>query len=212
VPGRAARFPGNRGTLALVAAVGDTRPPSPLARLAALVTAAAVAGCGGGSDKPQPPRPAEVVDPSVAGALTDPAVTRMLEDCPVTRANHSIPPGEPHGPSQKRPPYYGDGRLWTVLSPRGIVVAGPGDIERDGSISMKFPWWRNVRGRLHVTGRKHGAGAAGGVRAHIPSGYGPTGFQSTGLIFASEGCWEVTGSAAMARLTFVTLVVKARPG
>jgi hypothetical protein len=49
------------------------------------------------------------------------------------------------------------------------------------------------------------------VRAEIPSGYGPTAFQSTAIIFATEGCWRVDGDAADARLSFVTLVVKAEP-
>jgi hypothetical protein len=49
------------------------------------------------------------------------------------------------------------------------------------------------------------------VRADIPSGYGPTGFQSTAIVFAIEGCRRVHGSAADAQLSFVTLVVKAEP-
>jgi hypothetical protein len=46
------------------------------------------------------------------------------------------------------------------------------------------------------------------VRADIPDGYGPTGLQATGVIFPTEGCWEVTGHVGDSTLTFVTLVVK----
>jgi len=46
------------------------------------------------------------------------------------------------------------------------------------------------------------------LRAIIPEGYGDTGFQATGLIFPTEGCWEVTGEVGDTRVTFVTRVVK----
>jgi hypothetical protein len=91
-----------------------------------------------------------------------------------------------------------------------VLVAGPADLRRDGSISRKFPWWRAVRGELRISGRRLG-GEAAQVRAHIPSGYGPTGFQSSAIVFPAEGCWQVTGTAGNARLTYVTLVVKGLP-
>jgi hypothetical protein len=96
-----------------------------------------------------------------------------------------------------------------VLWPRGVVVASPDDVQRDGALSMKFPWWRKVRGRLRITGTRVDEPRAV-LRARVPSGYGETGFQSTAITFATEGCWRVTGAAADARLVFVTLVVKAR--
>lgn len=74
---------------------------------------------------------------------------------------------------------------------------------------MKFFWWRGegVRAPLTIEGRRLDAPAPA-LRAEIPEGYGLTGFQSSALLFPSEGCWEVTGEAGGARLTFVTLVVK----
>jgi hypothetical protein len=180
--------------------------------LTTLVVAAVIAGCGGGTDtasKPGAPAARSTVDPSVQRALSDPTVARMRRSCQVTQANHSVPPGEQQSPGQNRSLYYGNGRLWTVLWPRGVLVAGADDIERDGSISMKFPWWRQVHGALKITGHRVDARAAN-TRARIPSGYGPTGFQSSAIMFPTEGCWQVTGSAGNAQLTFVTLVVKAR--
>lgn len=181
--------------------------------LATLLVAAVTAGCGGATHKASnaaAPAEPSVIDPSVERALGDPTVAPMLRSCPVTRPNHVIPPGLGQNPGHDRAAYYGNGRLWTVLWPRGVVVAGADDVQRDGSISMKFPWWRQVHGDLKITGRRLDAPAAG-LRADIPSGYGPTGFQASGIIFATEGCWQVTASAGNAQLRFVTLVVKARP-
>ncbi|HLC03673.1 MAG TPA: hypothetical protein VJK02_11595 [Anaerolineales bacterium] len=73
---------------------------------------------------------------------------------------------------------------------------------------MKFPWWRGegVVGKLEIKGRRLD-GHAPPLRAEIPEGYGDTGFQSSSLIFPTAGCWEVTGHAGDAELTFVTRVV-----
>jgi len=73
------------------------------------------------------------------------------------------------------------------------------------SIDAKFGWWRKVRGRLEIEGRVDAP--APPLRAHIPDGYGDRGFQATGLIFPTTGCWEVTGRVGNASLTFVTLVL-----
>lgn len=100
------------------------------------------------------------------------------------------------------------GGLW----PDGTVVfrpGGPGFVLPDGSLSMKFGWFRGagLRGKLTIHGRRLDASAPP-LRADIPEGYGDTGFQATGLIFPTEGCWEVTGEVGDTRLTFVTRVVK----
>jgi len=46
------------------------------------------------------------------------------------------------------------------------------------------------------------------LRASIPNGYGDTVLQATGLIFPTEGYWEVTGEVGDTRATFVTQVVR----
>jgi len=127
--------------------------------------------------------------------------------CPVTEPNGSLPPGETVTARE----YLGNGELWTVLWPDGRVVfepGGPGEIRDDRGLAMKFPFWRgeSVRGDLRITGRRLD-GVAGPLTAEIPEGYGETGFQATGLVFASEGCWEITASAGDATLTFVTQAV-----
>ena len=125
--------------------------------------------------------------------------------CPVTEPNGNAPPG-----AQSSDSYYGNGTLWTTPWPDGVVVfrpGGPGSIESDGSLHMKFPWVRGVRGKLTIQGKRLDAPAPP-LRAHIPDGYGDTGFQATGIIFPSEGCWEVTGKVGDSSLTFVTRVVR----
>jgi hypothetical protein len=72
---------------------------------------------------------------------------------------------------------------------------------------MKFPWWRGVKGKLSISGKRLDS-AAPPLRAAIPDGYGDSGFQATGLIFPTEGCWEVTGKVGEASLTFITRVVR----
>jgi hypothetical protein len=133
-----------------------------------------------------------------------PTATSLLS-CPVTAPNGSTPPGE-----QPSPDLHGNGRIWTGLWPEGRVVfkpGGPGHILPDGSLEMKWWWWRGVMGQLTIEGRRLDAPAPP-LRAEIPEGYGATGFQASGLIFPSQGCWEVTGRVGEASLTFVTLVVR----
>ncbi|MGH2995251.1 MAG: hypothetical protein ACRDON_04930 [Gaiellaceae bacterium] len=103
---------------------------------------------------------------------------------------------------------YGNGKLWTQFWPHNVVIVGPGFIVEEGSIRMKWPWWRGVRGQLVIAGRRLG-GNAPPLTAEIPAGYGSSGFQPSAIFFPSEGCWEVTGSVGTVDLTFVTLVLKA---
>ncbi len=126
--------------------------------------------------------------------------------CLVSEPNGQTPPGEKH--SQY---HHGNGFIWTGLWPKGRVTfssGGPGEVLRNGAMSMKWWWWwRGVAGRLVITGRRVDAPGAP-LRADIPEGYGESGFQATALIFPSEGCWEVSGSIGEKELKFVTLVVK----
>jgi hypothetical protein len=93
------------------------------------------------------------------------------------------------------------------------VMAGPrgvGFVLPDGSMAIKYPWFRaaGLTGKLTVTGRRLDA-AAPPLNAEIPSGYGTTGFQATGLIFPTDGCWEITGKVGDTILTFVNRVIRA---
>jgi hypothetical protein len=81
-------------------------------------------------------------------------------------------------------------------------------VGKNGHIGVKLGWWRGVQGRLTISGRRLD-GTARPVTADVPDGYGPTGFQASGIDFPTEGCWEVTGRAGTAHLTFAMVVVKA---
>jgi hypothetical protein len=109
---------------------------------------------------------------------------------------------------------YGNPLISTALWRDGVVVfkpGGPGFVTKDGALAMKWGWRRATRGPLRIEGRRLD-GAAPPLRAHIPSGYGDEGFQSTALIFPAPGCWEVTGRVGPASLTFVTRVQKIGEG
>jgi hypothetical protein len=96
----------------------------------------------------------------------------------------------------------------------GTVVFKPGGagfITRNGSLGMKFGWWRAIPGQLTIEG--HRLDATGPpLRAEVPCCYGASGFQASYLIFPMPGCWEVTGRVNDASVTFVTKVVKMADG
>jgi hypothetical protein len=129
--------------------------------------------------------------------------------CPVTSPNERGLPGEPAPQGN-----HGDGSsLSTALWPGGRVTfkpGGPGCVARDGSLLMKWPWWRGIRGQLAVDGRSLD-GSSGVVRAAILP-YGETGFQASALVFPGPGCWEVSGHVGEATLSFVVLVEKVAEG
>lgn len=128
-------------------------------------------------------------------------------DCPVTV------PGPVHDPSgggfYGANHSYGNGQLWVGgLSPDGVITADRAMVQADGAVSVKLGWWRAVAGTLTISGRRLDA-AAPPLRAQVPAGYGDRGFQATGVIFPTGGCWEVTGRVGGAALIFHTVVVKA---
>jgi hypothetical protein len=144
--------------------------------------------------------------------------------CPVTVPNGSTPPGESSNPDT-----HGNGKLWASVNRTGIFRVAPrsapeylgpsgeiavdGVLGPDGSVGIKAPWWRGpgVRGRVRLRARRLDAPAPRVDRTVPPSGYGLTGFQAMGLSLPTTGCWKVTGSVGRAKLTFVTLVWRARP-
>jgi hypothetical protein len=123
-----------------------------------------------------------------------------VDPCPITHPNGSKPPGAMFGAEP-----HGNGSIWVGLWSANVVVW---DAEPDGSVSAKFGWWRGVAGKLRIDGHRLDAQASP-LTAHVPDGYGDSGFQSTGITFPTEGCWRVTGRVGDASLTFVTLVLAA---
>jgi hypothetical protein len=128
-----------------------------------------------------------------------------IASCPVTLPNGKSPPGASDFNLGNE-----DGSLFTIPWPEGVVIFardGPGFVLPDGSLEMKWPWWRGVRGKLTIEGRRLDAPAPA-PRAEFTGGYGDSGFLPITLIFPTQGCWEITGKVGNAQLTFATLVVK----
>jgi len=152
-----------------------------------------------------PPVPSPVPSP------VPPAPTNVLAACPVTIPNGSVPPNVPGADPIKVPcpSCHGNGTLWTTFPPDGQVQATPNSA---GSLETKFPWWSGpgISDALTIQGRRIDAPAPP-LAARIPSGYEGGGFQATGIIFPTVGCWEVTGKAGTASLTFVIRVVEGAP-
>lgn len=128
-----------------------------------------------------------------------------LASCPVTPPNLAGPPdGEP-----LESVHLGNGKLGTDLWPNGTILAIPEWVQPDGSIALKWPWWRGVgvNGLVDIEGRRLDAKKQGFIAKSASEGYGDTGFTPSVVPFSSPGCWEVTGRVGEASLTFVTRVL-----
>jgi glycerophosphoryl diester phosphodiesterase len=148
-----------------------------------------------------------LMTPSSAMSAPDDDAVATPPSCPVTAPNGEQPPAGEHV-FGRGPGGHGNDALWTNLWTWGVgaIRVPPDHVNADGSLGgMKWPWWRGVPGRLTIEGRRLDA-AAPPLRADIPDGYGDRGFQVSGLIFPTTGCWEVTGRVGEASLTFVVEV------
>jgi hypothetical protein len=172
----------------------------PALRVFLLVAASAIlAGCFGRSDATHVQSATPQASP--AGPDAD-AMAEVKGRCPLTLPNERTPPDNAAGMN------HGNGAMWTAMWPHNVVIAEPSYVAADGSVGMKWPWYRGVRGKLAITGHRLDASAPP-LTASIPSGYGMRGFQPSGISFPTEGCWRVTGMVGGEKLTFVTLILKA---
>jgi hypothetical protein len=92
----------------------------------------------------------------------------------------------------------GDGNV--VFKP-----GGPGFVDVDGAMGIKWAWVRLERGLLYVSGKRLDREAPP-ARAYVSDGYGDIGFQPTYLVFPTSGCWEITGRVGESTLVFVVNV------
>jgi hypothetical protein len=132
--------------------------------------------------------------------------------CPVTRPDPAAAPPSWIAADAGAGPgtgwlLHGDRAQWVRLPEHGELTTyyDPRLPPERREIGMKFPWYRVAEGRLRVAGRRLDAPAPP-LGARVPDGYAPTGFQSTGLVFPTPGCWEVTGAVGDAELRFVLWV------
>ena len=159
-------------------------------------SSAPVAGSAGASPRGTPP-----------GHPARPVTMADARACPVT-IGHPVPPTEPwrddlFGWSST----YGNGSLWVgALWTHGVVFITPDNVNSDGTLGMKFGWYRLTSGFLTITGRRLDAQAP--PASGQASDYGLTGFAASGVTFPTEGCWQVTGRVGRVVLTFVTFVIQ----
>jgi len=157
----------------------------------------------------RPPSPAPPTAPPSPSPV--PLTSAAMAACPVT-----LPNGKAPADASAADFNLGNeaGTLYTILWPGGKVIfspRGPGQKYADGSLEMKWPWYRTIVGDVIITGRRLDADAPPMppiTLRGVPDGYGKTGFHPSGLVFPSVGCWEITATVGAAKLTFVTLAVK----
>jgi hypothetical protein len=191
-------------------------------RIAATTTLAAalavtLLGCTGtpASTSPASTSPASTSPASTSTSPASPATTAAprpvtmagARNCPVT-IGHPVPSSKPWREGLFGWQHaYGNGSLWVgALWPHGVVIITPDNVDPNGRLGMKFGWYRLTSGFLAITGRRLDAQAP--PASGVASGYGLIGFNASGVIFPTEGCWQVTGRVARVTLTFVTFVIK----
>lgn len=146
------------------------------------------------------------VEPVPLASLLQQGVDGNVQ-CEVTSPNGQVGRGVSFG-------NHGNDALSVGLWTDGTIIFapdGPGGVLEDGSLAMKFPWYRYIEGELIIEGRRLDADAPA-LRASVSPYYGTTGLQVGSLIFPTPGCWEVTGRVGNENLTFVTRVIRIGPG
>jgi hypothetical protein len=88
---------------------------------------------------------------------------------------------------------------------------GPGVQSPEGSLGMKFWFYRTVPGDVVIGGQRLDAPAPPMPETVLrgeEDGYWEVGFHPAGLVFPGEGCWEVTARIGEEEMRAVMLVVR----
>lgn len=123
------------------------------------------------------------------------------ETCPVTEPQWVKPPEDAAVSNEPALGNYYVNENGTIMAAAWwyndyFLEAGPN--------GNKTGWFRPAGETLTITGHRLDADAPP-MEAHVPCCY-PTQFQATGLIFPTEGCWQVDATAAAESLSFVVWV------
>jgi len=145
-----------------------------------------------------------------AGSPATPSPAATEPNCPITKPGGKQPP---EIANLGRMDGIANDALWVSLvmwSEQPGIVEVPDDshLLPDGTVQeMKWAWYRYTPGKLSIEGHRLDAPAPPLI-GEVPDGYGPTGFQVSGITFPSDGCWEITGRlGGTVSLTFVVQVI-----
>jgi hypothetical protein len=148
---------------------------------------------------------AVVTASSAQVSLSWAVVLEPAEDtCPVTRPSGMKPRG------LRGDRWYGNGKLWVLLPPGGVLRVTPGQVNPDGSMFDKPGWVpTGVRGALVVRGRRID-GAAPPLRVHsVNWGHNTVtgrGSWRSAITYPTAGCWRLTGRVRDVTLSYVLKV------
>jgi len=142
-----------------------------------------------------------VIDTTILGK----SKTEITQDdeCPVTEPDWIEPPKDS---AVQGPPTFGH---YFVNDDYSILASAwwEGNAEyqlHPSEDGIKVGWFRPEGATIEITGQRLDAQAPP-LEAYVPCCY-PTRFQATGLAFPTEGCWEVTATAADSVLSFIIKV------
>lgn len=146
------------------------------------------------------PKASSTASPTSSVLATE---TKPAGSCPVTQPDWVLPPDDP---AVSDPPAYG---YYYVNADRSIWASAWWSENkafplRAGGEGNKMGWFRPAGADLEIVGQRLDAEAPP-LEAHASCCY-PTRFQASGVYFPTEGCWEVTASAAGSLITFVVKV------
>ena len=130
------------------------------------------------------------------------AMNAAASDCQVTEPAWAKPPEDSAVQDTPEHGYYfvnEDSSMWAsagwTKQEENYLRAGE---------DIKVGWFRPAGAELESTGQRLD-GEAATLETHIPCCY-PTRFQATGLVFPTQGCWEVEARAEDRKLSFVVWV------
>jgi hypothetical protein len=141
--------------------------------------------------------------PSFATPGTSLEANVSSDVCKVTKAEWVIPPEDSAVDGAPDYGYYWVNEDRSIWASAWWTENDEYDLHA-GEEGMKVGWFRPAGADLEITGQRLDANAPP-LEAEIPCCY-PTRFQATGLYFPTEGCWEVTATAAESELSFVLKV------
>jgi len=131
------------------------------------------------------------------------AESTLVSACPVTEPDWAKPPDDAAVPDTPEYGYYFVNEDRSIWASAWWTEAKEYHL-RASEEGIKVGWFRPAGATLEISGHRLD-GQAPPLEVHVPCCY-PTRFQATGLIFPTEGCWELRARAADSALSFVVSV------